>query len=347
MSLEQDRRDLARKEGQLADKQKKLAAAQSKLSAATKKASDAESQAAKTRSDSTRRTKLRTAETARKDAAKWQKESSKLQETIATAQKAIQRLKEKISREEKSQRQKEANEAKRQERQMAAELGSMNSAIRAHESRITSLESAPEKITVLYLGTSPKNAGKLRTDEEAREIRQAIRLSDNPDAIDLQDRWAIRQNDILQAFNETSPTIVHFSGHGAEDGSIVIEDAQGKALLVSKDAMAAVIGAAAKQVRLVVFNACFSDEDYEKVLEHVDAVIGMRASIGDKAAIAFASQLYSSIGFGHSLQTAFDQARAAIALASPSEVNTPALHVRDGLDTAEIYYVSTGEETEQ
>lgn len=347
MSLDQDRRDLARKEGQLADKQKQLAAAQSKLSSATKKASDAEGQAAKTRSDSTRRSKLRTAETARKDVARWQKETSKLQDAIATTQKAIQRLEEKISREEKSQRQKEANEAKRQERQMAAELGSMNSALRSHESRIASLESIPEKIMVLYLGTSPANADRLRTDEEAREIRQAIRLSDNPGSIDFQDRWAIRQNDILQAFNETNPTIVHFSGHGAEDGSLAIEDARGEALLVSKEAMAAVIGAAAKQVRLVVFNACFSDEDYEKVLEHVDAVIGMTDSIGDKAAIAFASQLYSSIGFGHSLQTAFDQARASIALASPSEVDTPALHVRDGLDPAELYYVSIGEEAEQ
>lgn len=346
LSLDQDRRDLARKEGQLADVQKKISSAQTKLSAATKKAADAEKQASRTKSESTRRSKLRTVQSARDDAAKRQKEIASLEGKASTLQKAIQRLKDKISREEKSQRQREENEAKRKERQMNSTIANMDSAIESHEERIAALESAPEKITVLYLGTSPKSdtrfpkLPKLRVDEEAREIRQAIRLSSNPDAINLEDRWAIRQNDILQALNETNPTIVHFSGHGAPDGSLVIEDPMGHSQLVPKFAMAAAIGAAAEQVKLVVFNACFSDGDYEKVLEYVDAVIGMTTSIGDKAAIAFASQLYSSLGFGLNLRDAFAQARASVAIASPGEINTPVLHVRDGLNPADMVFVA-------
>lgn len=176
----------------------------------------------------------------------------------------------------------------------------MSGTLHEHESRIDALECKPAAVTVLYLGVSPEDAVRLRTDEEARDIREAIRLSDNPDSIAFEDRWAMRQNDLLQALNEVNPEKVHFSGHGAEDGSLAIEDSAGKTLLVSKDAMAAVIEAAAERVRLVVFNACFSDEQAEKILEHVDAVIGMSDSISDKAALAFARQLYSSIGFGHS-----------------------------------------------
>ena len=74
-----------------------------------------------------------------------------------------------------------------------------------------------------------------------------------------------------------------------------------------------VIGAAAKHVRLIVFNACHSDEEAEKVLHHVDATIGMTNSITDEAAKAFAAQLYSSIGFGLDSETAFNQARAVSA----------------------------------
>lgn len=340
MSLEQDRRELARKEAQLAGIQKKISSAQAKLSSATKKATDAERQASRTKSESTRRTKLRTVQSAHDDAAKRQKEIASLEGKASTLRNAIQRHKDRIFREEKSRRRKEENEAKRKERQMNSTIASIDSTIESHEERITALESAPEKITVLYLGASPKDEARLRVDEEAREIRQAIRLSSNPDAINLEDRWAIRQNDILQALNETNPTIVHFSGHGTPDGSLVIEDPMGHSQLVPKFAIAAAIGAASEQVKLVVFNACFSGEDYEEVLEHVDAVIGMTASIGDKAAVAFASQLYSSLGFGLSLKDAFAQACASVAIAASGEINTPALHVRDDLDPADMVLVA-------
>lgn len=42
--------------------------------------------------------------------------------------------------------------------------------------------------------------------------------------------------------------------------------------------------------------------------------IGMNTSIGDDAARVFAAQFYSSIGFGLSIQKAFDQAKAALML---------------------------------
>ena len=96
-----------------------------------------------------------------------------------------------------------------------------------------------------------------------------------------------------------------------------------------------VIGAAAKHVRLIVFNACHSDEEAEKVLHHVDATIGMTNSITDEAAKAFAAQLYSSLD----LETAFNQACAAIALISPEEIETPMLRVREGVDAADVIFV--------
>lgn len=57
----------------------------------------------------------------------------------------------------------------------------------------------------------------------------------------FKDRWAVRQNDLLQALNETNPAVAHFSGHGSPDESFIIEDLAGRALAVSKDAIAAVI----------------------------------------------------------------------------------------------------------
>ena len=100
-----------------------------------------------------------------------------------------------------------------------------------------------------------------------------------------------------------------------------------------------VIGATAKHVRLIVFNACYSNEEAAKMLQHVDAVIGMTDSISDSAAMAFAAQLYSSIGFGLDLATAFNQAVAAVIIISPAEADIPNLRTRDGLHAKDIVFV--------
>lgn len=96
---------------------------------------------------------------------------------------------------------------------------------------------------------------------------------------------------------------------------------------------------ASDTIRLVVFNACFSEPQAESVVEHIDSAIGMSTSIGDEAACVFASQLYSSIGFGRSLQTSFNQALAQLMLEGIPEDSTPRLYVKDSMDANDITLV--------
>jgi hypothetical protein len=44
------------------------------------------------------------------------------------------------------------------------------------------------------------------------------------------------------------------------------------------------------------------------VTQHVDVAIGMNAPVSDEAARLFASQFYSAVGFGTSIEVAFNQA---------------------------------------
>lgn len=137
--------------------------------------------------------------------------------------------------------------------------------------------------------------------------------------------------EIEQAINETDPEIIHFSGHGSEKGEIVLDDGSGNIAMVSKEAMAAAVASASKKVRMIFFNACFSQKEAQAVVDKVEAAIGMNTEIGDEAAIVFAAQFYSSIGFGKNLQQAFDQAKAALLLKGIAEEHTPVLYVRKGL----------------
>lgn len=200
-----------------------------------------------------------------------------------------------------------------------------------------------DKLTILFLAANPQDTQKLALDQEVRSITEAIRKSEERDGIEFFSRWAVQSLDILQAINETDPEIIHFSGHGSEKGEIVLDDGSGKTTLVSKEAMAAAVISASKKIRLIFFNACFSQQEAKAVVEKVEAAIGMNTEIGDEAAIVFAAQFYSSIGFGLNLQQSFDQAKAALLLKGIPEADTPVLFVKEGLLAADIVMVAQEE----
>ena len=339
MSLNTDINLLARKESALVSIKETVAREEQKLAQASEKALRAETAAAKTKSSSTRRMKANEARREHDKAVRIQKTLSTLRKKEANLSKEVQKLRTSVARGTQREQDKAIRGSKEQVRQNDKAIERVTIVVQNHEKRIVELEKPLDTISVLYLGISPQNADRLRIEEEARDIREALRMAGYPNAVNLHERWAVRQNDLLQAINEVNPSIVHFSCHGAKDGSIVIEDSVGNALNITKAVLAAVIGSASKQIRLVIFNACFSDNEADQILEYVDAVIGMADSISDVASIQFARQFYSSIGFGHDLNTSFNQACAAIALASPSESTTPNLRLRDGLDANAIFFI--------
>ncbi|MNE92943.1 hypothetical protein D3C80_1907300 [compost metagenome] len=97
--------------------------------------------------------------------------------------------------------------------------------------------------------------------------------------------------------------------------------------------------ASSSDIRLVFFNTCYSYNQAEAVTKHVEAAIGMNTSIGDEAARVFSSQFYSSIGFGLSIKSAFEQAKALVMMEGLDEEDTPELFVQDGLDASDLIIV--------
>jgi hypothetical protein len=63
------------------------------------------------------------------------------------------------------------------------------------------------------------------------------------------------------------------------------------------------------------------------ITQEIDCAVGMSRSIGDDAAIAFAASFYRAIGFGRSVQAAFDQGITAV-MFKGSEGDTPVLITR-------------------
>lgn len=202
------------------------------------------------------------------------------------------------------------------------------------------MTSSPQShATVLFFACNPQDQGHLRLDQEARAIGQMVRMSDFRDVLQFQTKWAVQPLDLLQAVNEFKPRIVHFSGHGGSDGYLAFEDEAGNTKLVGPDALAQSLQSASDEIQLVFLNACHSVKQAEVVCQHIPAAVGMRSGIGDTAAKVFAMQFYSALGFGHSVQRAFDQAKAGLLLEGIKEDETPALYVRSDVDASSFYIV--------
>jgi tetratricopeptide (TPR) repeat protein len=148
---------------------------------------------------------------------------------------------------------------------------------------------------ILILAANPKQSSRLRLDEEVRDIKEGLRLSQQRDKFILQQEWAVRPRDVRRAVLDFRPNIIHFSGHGSQTTGLSFEDETGKEKLVTGEALAGLFGQFAKQVECVLLNACYSEDQAVAIAQHIDYVIGMNAAIGDKAALEFAVGFYDAL----------------------------------------------------
>ena len=215
--------------------------------------------------------------------------------------------------------------------------------------------SAASAKKILFLAANPQGTGRLRLDQEVRDIEEGLRRSQKREQFDLTQRWAVRPRDVQRAMLDLNPQIVHFSGHGEgsefvgeadrsqptrklvpdEDfaaevsptaiGGLVFEDEAGKPKLISGEALAGLFGLFTEHVECVVLNGCYSATQAEAIAQHIPYVIGMTKAIGDRAAIEFAVGFYDALGAGRSIEDAYKLGCVAIQLAGIAEHLTPLL----------------------
>ena len=344
--IDQFRRRVQQAGANIAKLQKDKSGLVTKRADVHKKINAANKTASTTRSDSIRNAKAREIERLHRELSSNESKIATIDGKIAAEQKKLNDAQKSLSNEEVKggkRQQRETQLLNRQTKQTMAKLGNQlreqDHRYQGAMSEIEKLKNLPETITVLFLASNPLDQPQLRLDEEARAIQEMIRKSKHRDAVTLESRWAVRPLDVLQAINECNPRVVHFSGHGSDNDDIVFQDESGIAKPVTKEAIVQAMRTGSGSIHLVVFNTCYSSNQAEAVVGHVEAAVGMNTSVGDDAARTFAAQFYSAIGFGKSVNEAFEQAKAALMLQNIPEEDTPELFVADGLDASELYIV--------
>lgn len=178
---------------------------------------------------------------------------------------------------------------------------------------------------VLFLCADPTNVSRLRLGEEFREIQEQLQLAQLRNQFELSERMSVRPSDVSQALLDVHPQIVHFSGHGTEEGELCFENQLGQVQPVTPEALANLFHVFADTVKCVILNACYSGLQADAIAKHVEYVIGMSQAFGDRAAIAFSVGFYQALGAGRSIEEAYQLGVVQIGLQGIPGHLTPVL----------------------
>jgi tetratricopeptide (TPR) repeat protein len=169
--------------------------------------------------------------------------------------------------------------------------------------------------TLLFLAANPKKTSPLDLKKEVEEVEKELQRLKRHEQFLFKQQWATTLEALRHALLDHKPDMIHFSGHGAGQAGILLEDEAGEIQLVDGETLAHFFEMFAPQC--VILNACFSALQASHIVKYVDFVIGMNQPIKDKAAIQFAIGFYDALAAGKSIPTAFQLGRTNIQAKMP------------------------------
>jgi hypothetical protein len=183
---------------------------------------------------------------------------------------------------------------------------------------------------ILLLAADPARTDVLALEQERAILERELRLTPGSEDFELRSRWAATPGDLARHLLELQPTIIHFWGHGS--AGIILEGGEPGSRPVAPAELTEIIGAAAGTARLALLTACYSQPQAAALRDAVGCVIGMRGTIDEDAARAFAIGFYRALGHRRSVGNAYEQARGMLAGRKLEPDAEPRYLVRAGID---------------
>lgn len=213
----------------------------------------------------------------------------------------------------------------------------------------------PSKIRILFLSANPEGTTKLQVIQEYKLIDSKIQASEYRDQFDLEQSHAVSLMELQTLLLRFKPNIVHFSGHGSKTGALIFENLEGLPEEAPPKALSVLFriineGASSEEsqdsrINCVVLSACYSIKQAKAIAQHVDCVIGISEAIKDTSATNFAASFYQALGFGKSVQTAFEFGRNQLELSDDADESILKLEYKSDVLPGKIFL--TSQNTEQ
>lgn len=177
---------------------------------------------------------------------------------------------------------------------------------------------------ILFLSASPIDEDRLRVDEECKKIEKELLISSQRESFEFLTKVAVDFDTASLALINSAPYIVHFSGHGNNNG-IAIEDQSGNSELITIDTLIRLFDLHKSDLKCIILNCCESNSLAESLSSLGIYAIGMNSSIADISSIAFSVGFYQGLGGGKDVVFSFKLGTTYISAKNISDVNIPTL----------------------
>lgn len=185
---------------------------------------------------------------------------------------------------------------------------------------------------VLFVSANPDPRSPLQVEKEQNRIVKVRNGSRHQSKVRIESLPDLDIAEFAKSLRLHSPAVLHFSGHGGRDGSLVMRDQDGKTHKMNPKGLSRLLALQKTTLRLIVLNACYSSELAKLLLSDIDCVIGMSAAVADDAAVLFAQAFYGALFDGQSVGEAFATSSAIVAARYENEGNAPTLETKVGVD---------------
>ena len=172
------------------------------------------------------------------------------------------------------------------------------------------------------------------------QIDKDVQKAQFRDSFQFEQQWEVKVTELQGHLMRHNPDIVHFSGHGSSSSELILEDRDGNSHPVSVRALASLFSALKDNIRCVVLNACFSEQQAQAIAQHIDCVVGMSKAISDRAAISFAAKFYQALAYTKSVKDAYMLGCVQTDMEGLDEQYTPKLLHAPHCDPGKVFFPS-------
>ncbi len=125
------------------------------------------------------------------------------------------------------------------------------------------------KKIILVLICNPKNTEVVGVLEESRNLARTIQRSQYRERFSVELETAVRFSDLQGYILDLKPQIIHFCGHGTNEG-LMLHDENGTAELVSNEVLAGLLKKFKDRIECVFLNACDSETLANEIVKHIN-----------------------------------------------------------------------------
>lgn len=170
------------------------------------------------------------------------------------------------------------------------------------------------KLRILFLAANPVDQARTFVEFEFESIQKMFLREGFKNRLEIIPIMDTNPDNFITYILHYRPNIVHFSGHGSEEGLVLTDDKSKKGIPIPKERLADVFKLFKEVVGCVVLNACFSLPQAESIKEYISYVIGTDSKLTAGIATKFSSKFYEALGNGETIEFAFEFARVGVGL---------------------------------